>query len=165
MLNLHLWFDYFSCWPITMSAVGSITACLTDGLILGWPQKRSYIFLVNSFGEFLNLWHTRWERSLGILLQCNRVKAHAIINMTSLMSPDSLEIWRRAIQDCHALPLCYSRSHPPRLCGCQLLLSHWEKGFSGRWRQLWSQTSGDHKVRKYKTSTKWFTVACTINMQ
>lgn len=58
-LCFPLWFNCFSCWLITMSAVGSTTACLTDGLISGWPQRRSYIFLVNSFGESLNLWHTR----------------------------------------------------------------------------------------------------------
>lgn len=53
-------FFTFSCWRTTTSAVGSTTACLMDGLILGWPQKRSYIFLVNSFGGSLNPWLTRW---------------------------------------------------------------------------------------------------------
>lgn len=58
-----LLFPSSSFWLTIMSAAGSTTACLTDGLILGSRQKRSCISLVNWFGGSLNLWPTRWVRS------------------------------------------------------------------------------------------------------
>lgn len=50
-LNL---FASCSFWPITMSAVGNITASLMVGPTLEWHQKKSCIWPANCFGESLN---------------------------------------------------------------------------------------------------------------
>lgn len=122
-----------------------------DGRTLEWPQRKSCIFLVNSFGESLNLVPTRWELNLKVL---SLVFIVFILTFTQRIYTLSflilvfwtLEIWCRALQDHHALPLCYSRSHPAWLCGRQLLFSHGEEGLCRCWRQLWPQTSGNHQV-------------------
>ena len=53
-------FPFPSCWPITMSDVGSITAWLEAGATLEQHQMKSFTSPGNCSGGYLMLCHTRW---------------------------------------------------------------------------------------------------------
>ena len=72
LLFYVLWtlLNFPSCWPITMSVVGSITAWLEAGATLELHQRRNFTSPGNCSGEYLTPCHTRW----GFLEICEWVR-------------------------------------------------------------------------------------------